>query len=77
MLLPRRFSATALALAGAAALAAPAAAAPAGCLGQPSDTWLTVAVEGLRNGNGLVTVAVYPDDSREFLAKGGDRKSVV
>ena len=75
MPLPRRLSATALALASAAAFAAPAAAAPAGCLGQPSDTWLTVAVEGLRNGNGLVTVAVYPDDSRQFLAKGGTLKN--
>lgn len=82
---PRRLRATAFALAGAAALAAPAllspaAAAPAanspgGCLGTPSDTWLNVSVEGLRNGNGLVTVAVYPDDSRKFLAKGGTLKN--
>ena len=80
MLQPRRFRAAALAFAASAAFAtpfatAPAAAAPAGCLGQPSDTWLTVSVEGLRNGNGLVTVAVYPDDSRQFLAKGGTIKN--
>ena len=80
MFQPRRFRAAVLALAGAAALAAPAllspaAAAPAGCLGTPSETWLTVSVEGLRNGNGLVTVAVYPDDSRKFLAKGGTLKN--
>jgi len=77
---PRRFRATVLALAGVAAMAAPAllspaAAAPAECLGTPSDTWLNVSVEGLRNGNGLVTVAVYPDDSRKFLAKGGTLKN--
>lgn len=80
MIQPRRFRAAALALAASAALAipfitAPAAAAPAGCLGVASDTWLTVSVEGLRNGNGLVTVAVYPDDSRAFLAKGGTIKN--
>ena len=80
MLLPRRFRAAALTLAASAALAAPAAttpaaAAPAGCLGVPSDTWLNVSVEGLRNGNGLLTIALYPDDSRQFLAKGGTIKN--
>ena len=80
MIQPRRFRAAALALGASAALAAPlaiapAVAAPAGCLGVASDTWLTVSVEGLRNGNGLVTVAVYPDDSRTFLAKGGTIKN--
>ena len=75
MLQPRRLVAAALALSAATALAVPAAAAPAGCLGTPSETWLNVSVEGLRNGNGLVTVAVYPDDSRQFLAKGGTLKN--
>lgn len=75
MLKPRRLSAAVIALSAATAFAAPAMAAPAGCLGTPSDTWLNVAVEGLRNSNGLVTVAVYPDNSREFLAKGGTLKN--
>ena len=75
MIQPRRFRAAALALVGAAALASPAQAAPAGCLGTPSETWLNVSIEGLRNGNGLVNVAVYPDDSRKFLAKGGTIKN--
>ena len=75
MLLPRRLSAAALALSAATALAAPASAAPAGCLGEPSETWLNVSVEGLRNGDGLLTIAVYPDDSRQFLAKGGTLKN--
>jgi uncharacterized protein (DUF2141 family) len=77
MFQPRRLRATALAVAALAApfAIAPATAAPAGCLGVPSDTWLNVSVEGLRNGNGLVTVAVYPDDSRKFLAKGGTIKN--
>ena len=75
MLQPRRHVAAALALATATVFAAPAVAAPDGCLGQPSDTWLNVSVEGLRNGNGLLTVAVYPDDSRTFLAKGGTLKN--
>ena len=75
MLQPRRLVAAALAFATATAFAAPAVAAPAGCLGQPSETWLNVSVEGLRNGDGLVTIAVYPDDSRQFLAKGGTLKN--
>lgn len=80
MTLPRRIRAAALTLAASAALIAPAAivpaaAAPAGCLGNPSDTWLNVSVEGLRNGNGLLTIALYPDDSRQFLAKGGTIKN--
>ena len=75
MLLPRRLSAAAFVLSAAIAFSGPAAAAPADCLGPPSDTWLNVSVEGLRNGNGLVTVAVYPDDSRQFLAKGGTLKN--
>ena len=72
---PRRLRAAAFALAACASLSAPAAAAPAGCLGVASDTWLNVSIEGLRNGNGLVNVAVYPDDAREFLAKGGTIKN--
>lgn len=75
MLQPRRLVAAALAVAATATIAASASAAPAGCLGQPSETWLNVSVEGLRNGNGLLTVAVYPDDSRQFLAKGGTLKN--
>jgi len=80
MTLPRRLRAAALAVAATTALAAPAltspaAAAPAGCLGTPSDTWLTVSVEGLRDGKGLITVALYPDNSRSFLAKGGTIKN--
>ena len=75
MLQPRRLVAAALALATATVFSAPASAAPAGCLGVASDTWLNVAVEGVRNGNGLLTVAVYPDDSRQFLAKGGTLKN--
>lgn len=74
MLQPRRLVAAALAVSAAVA-ATSASAAPAGCLGTPSDTWLNVSVEGLRNGNGLVTVALYPDDSRQFLAKGGTIKN--
>lgn len=80
MTLPRRIRAAALALTSTAALAAPAltapaAAAPAGCLGSPSDTWLTVSVDGLRSSRGLITVALYPDNSSQFLAKHGTIKN--
>jgi uncharacterized protein (DUF2141 family) len=74
---PRRPNAAALALAACAALAplTAAAEAPDGCIGAPSDTWLNVSTEGLRNGNGLLTIALYPDDSRRFLAKKGTIKN--
>lgn len=77
---PKGLRAAALALVAAAGLAAPfavapAAAAPAGCQGVPSNTWLNVSAEGLRNGNGLLTIALYPDNSRQFLAKGGTIKN--
>lgn len=47
---------------------------PAGCQGTPSATWLNVVVEGVRNGNGLIAVTLYGDDSRKFLAKHGSIK---
>lgn len=85
MILPRRPRAAALsraaavltaALAAAASLltAAPAQAqsqAPAGCTGHASDTWVNVAVEDVRNGNGLVAVTLYADDASRFLAHHG------
>ena len=85
MILPRRFRAAALLLPalivtpaiGAAAAPAPAhataaaAAAPAGCTGPASQTWLNVVIEGVRNGNGLVAVTLYTDNSSKFLAKRG------
>ncbi len=62
-----------VALAAAIAAAPPAAAqaAPAGCAGPASATWIDVAVEGVRNGNGLIAITLYADNSRKFLAKHG------
>jgi len=83
MTLPRRIRAAATAavtamVAVTGAIAAPHAMAqgtpPAGCLGDPSDTWLNVHIEGVRNGNGLIAVTLYGDDSRKFLAKKGSMK---
>lgn len=45
--------------------------APAGCTGTPSDYWVTVVADGLRNGNGLLAITLYADNSKKFLAKGG------
>lgn len=79
MKLPRRLHAAVIAVAAATGLtvATPALAQitpPAGCQGIPSDTWLNVLVEGVRNGNGLIAVTLYPDDSSKFLAKKGSIK---
>jgi uncharacterized protein (DUF2141 family) len=73
MTLPRR---TCAAVAGLLALAAAAPqaqaqTAPAGCTGAPSSTWITVIVEGVRSGSGLIAATVYADDSRKFLIKNG------
>jgi len=57
-----------------AAVPATAEAAPhpsAGCTGPASATWINVAVEGVRNGNGLVAITLYADNSRKFLARHG------
>lgn len=82
MTMPRRLRAAAaliapIALAG-AAVSAPAVATaqakptpPAGCTGKPSDTWITIVAEGMRNGNGLLAVTVYADNSSKFLVKNG------
>lgn len=79
----RRFAASFASLSLAATLALPPTAAqadmvsggahpaPAGCTGTPSDTWINVAVEGLRSSSGLVAITLYADNSRKFLVKNG------
>jgi len=44
---------------------------PAGCTGPASGTWLNVSVSGVRNGNGVIAVTLYADDSSKFLIKHG------
>ena len=65
--------AASLALLASAALSPPAQAqtAPAGCTGTPSDTWIAVSVEGIRNDSGLVAITLYADNPRKFLVKHG------
>ncbi|GAO54337.1 MULTISPECIES: DUF2141 domain-containing protein [unclassified Novosphingobium] len=73
MTLPRRIRAAAaavLALAGSGLFASSAQAAP-NCAGPASDTWINIVVDGVRNGNGLIAVTLYEDDSRKFLVKHG------
>lgn len=76
MTLPRRFSAPLIALAAAtlsfsSAAQAESATPPAGCTGPASDTWLNLAVEGLRNGNGLLAITLYADNPSKFLVRHG------
>ncbi|MFT4025338.1 MAG: DUF2141 domain-containing protein [Novosphingobium sp.] len=73
MSLPRRARAAALSLAGLLAGATPAAAqaAPAGCTGTPSATWINVVLEGVRSSRGLAAVTLYADNSSKFLVKHG------
>jgi len=52
-----------------AALAQPAA--PAGCTGPASNTWLKVVISGVRSSAGLVAVTLYADDSSRFLVHHG------
>lgn len=46
-------------------------AAPAGCLGPASATWLSIAVEPVRSSAGHITLTLYPDDSARFLKPMG------
>ncbi len=79
MTMPRRIRAAALAIAALAAtvsgatqtVASPPAAAPAGCTGPASATWLNVVVDGVRNGSGVVAITLYADNSSKFLVKHG------
>ena len=56
-----------MALSAAGALWSGAAAAD-DCAGAPGSTMLNVHVEGVRAAKGDVTVTVYPDDAKRFLA---------
>ena len=72
MKLPRRARAAVVALAAAAGVSASTqTVAQPGCTGPVSDTYINVVVEGVRNGNGLIALTLYADNSRKFLAKGG------
>ena len=77
MLLPRRFRAAAIAIAGSLAVSsgsgavAQNSAPPSGCTGPASAIWINVTADGLRNGSGLLAVTLYEDNSRKFLAKRG------
>lgn len=46
-------------------------AAPAGCTGTPSDTWINISASGMRNGNGLLAITLYADNPRKFLVARG------
>src|ERR1043166_2181891 len=77
MTLPRRLSAAVIACAAALTVSfGPSAEAqsgspPAGCTGTPSDTWITVVAEGMRNSNGLLAITLYADNPSKFLVHHG------
>ena len=74
MHVPFRFPAGALlATALALGLAGPAIgqAAPGGCTGPASGTWIDVVVEGVKSGDGQVAITLYADKPRKFLARHG------
>jgi len=54
-----------------AATPAVAAAAPLNCIGPVSTTWITISVDGVRNGSGQIAATLYADDSSRFLVKNG------
>lgn len=54
-------------------VAASAAAAPT-CEGTPSDAKLSIVVDGVRSGAGLVTASLYADDQAHFLKSEGSLK---
>ena len=63
LFVPLALGAAVLGTTGADAAPAAAAAPPAGCTGPASQTWLNVVAEGLKNGEGLLAVTLYADDS--------------
>lgn len=76
MTLTRRLSAAVIACAAAVAAsfgpsATAHAAAPAGCTGTPSSTWINITAEGLRSGDGLLAITLYEDKPSKFLVRHG------
>jgi uncharacterized protein (DUF2141 family) len=70
--LPFRAGLAALALlAGAPCAYGASATPPADCGGPASAIWINVDVADVRNGNGLIAVTLYADDSSTFLAHHG------
>jgi uncharacterized protein (DUF2141 family) len=61
----------AVVLASLIATPALAQSAPAGCTGTPTDTWVTIIAQGLRNSNGNLAITLYADESRKFLVRHG------
>ncbi|MDE2404323.1 MAG: DUF2141 domain-containing protein [Sphingomonadales bacterium] len=53
-----------------AALAA-GPAAPAGCTGPASGTWLRIVAEGVKSASGSIAITLYPDMPSRFLAHHG------
>ncbi len=66
-----RIAAIALAVVAGIAVAVPSARAAPPCLGPASGTWITIAVDGVRNADGQVATTVYADDPDRFLVKNG------
>jgi len=60
----------ALALPQAAHAQSPVAA-PPGCTGPTSDTWISIVADGLKSGDGQLAITLYPDISKRFLVKHG------
>lgn len=56
---------------GLASGVAAAQAAPAGCTGPASNTWIDVVVDGFHSSDGLLAITLYADNSRKFLIKHG------
>ena len=54
--------------------AAPVLAHAVECEGVPSDTKLSIVVEGVQSSKGLMTASLYPNDKTQFLQKGGALK---
>ena len=75
---PLRIAAAAALLTATAAPAfiasAPATAkAPPSCTGKTkTGFWLNVAATNVRSSKGTITITIYPDSKRKFLARGGD-----
>jgi uncharacterized protein (DUF2141 family) len=67
---PARFSAVLAACVAGLVAGSPAQAAPP-CLGPPSNVWIYVTVDGVRNAMGQVATTVYADNPDRFLIKNG------
>lgn len=74
MIVPKRLRMLAIAsglIFAIAGAGVPSAHAAPACIGPASEYWINLTVDHVRNGKGLITATLYPNEPKRFLVKNG------